>query len=162
MTVYLPCKGSTYAYNYLEFTDCIDQLNEIMVKYRSTHDILLGGDFNKIYSANITMSRRIKYLNEFIVEHDLVTRNTGKTFIHSNGVDSSTIDFIFYHKLLEGRVSALERLDELCENNSDHYPLKCQFQMNISKVQSKSQKFFTSQKVRWDKLDKDLGLVVQN
>ena len=59
LSVYLPCKGSTYAYNYLEFTDCIDQLNEIMVKYRSTHDILLGGDFNKISSANITRSRRI-------------------------------------------------------------------------------------------------------
>ena len=114
------------------------------MKYRSTHDILLGRDFNEIYSANITRSRRIKYLNEFIAEHDLVMRDTGKTFIHSNGVDSSTVGFIFYHKLLEGRVSALERLDELCENNSDHYPLKCELQVNISKVQSKSQNLFAS------------------
>ena len=41
-----------------------------MVKYRSAHDILLGRDFNEIYSENITRSRRIKYLNEFIAEHD--------------------------------------------------------------------------------------------
>ena len=119
---------------------------------------LLGGDFSKVYSANITGSRRIKYLNEFIAEHDLVMQDTGKTFIHSNGADSSTIDFIFYQKLLEGRVSAFERLHELpvCESNSDHYPLKHHLQVNISNIQSKSQNLLKSQKVWWDKLDRDL------
>ena len=33
---------------------------------------------DEIYLANITGSRQIMYLNEFIVEHDLVTQDMGK------------------------------------------------------------------------------------
>ncbi|MEW8547615.1 MAG: reverse transcriptase family protein, partial [Candidatus Thiodiazotropha sp.] len=47
-------------------------------------------------------------------------------------------------------------MDELYENNSDHYPLRCYLRETVSKSQTKSQNLMKSQKVRWDKLDKDL------
>ncbi|MEW8547545.1 MAG: endonuclease/exonuclease/phosphatase family protein, partial [Candidatus Thiodiazotropha sp.] len=154
ISIYLPCKGATD--NYAEFTDCIDQLNEVVLKYKETHEILIGGDFNEIYEPQICSSRRSKYLKEFLVEHMLVTQTTGKTFIHPNGTDSSTIDFFFYQDPLKYQISKIEVLRDLLENNSDHYPINCQLDVTIERAADISKDGDKPQKVKWNKIDKDL------
>ena len=44
------------------------------------------------------------------------TQTTEMTFRHSNGTDSSIIDYFFYSKTLVPHVSNLELLNELIEN----------------------------------------------
>ena len=119
VSVYMLCKGATY--NFAEYSDCMDQLNEILSKYKETHDFVIGGDFNETYHTDGSASRRSKYLSELVSDYRLNTQTTGMTFRHPNG--SSII--YFYSKTLEHHVSKLELLNELIENNSDHYPLKC-------------------------------------
>ena len=40
ISTYMPCKGVID--NYEAFLDCLDQLNEILIKYGGTHDVVLG------------------------------------------------------------------------------------------------------------------------
>ena len=44
MNVYLPTRGS--AMDEMFFDDSLDMLHEIILKYSSSHTIVLGGDFN--------------------------------------------------------------------------------------------------------------------
>lgn len=90
--VYMPCNGEKDSYH--SFVDCIEQLQEIIFSYQNTHDIIIGGDFNE--NANINCgSKRSNCFHKFLVENNLVTKETKHTFIHSNGKDTSTIDFFF-------------------------------------------------------------------
>ena len=91
ISTYMPCKGTTDNYDF--FVECLDQLRGLILMYRSTHSILLGGDFNEDYLAGST--RRSSCLKEFLSDYCLATTTTEKTFIHPNGVDSTTIDYFF-------------------------------------------------------------------
>ena len=67
VSVYMPCKGVTDKYGC--FLECLDQLNEILLKYRSTHSILIGGDFNENFSSSSI--RRSMCLKNFISDYSL-------------------------------------------------------------------------------------------
>ena len=41
ISTYMPCKGVND--NYEAFLDCLDQPNEILLKYGDTHDVVRGG-----------------------------------------------------------------------------------------------------------------------
>ena len=101
LSTYMPCKGVSL--NYEAFLDCLDQLNEILIKYDDTHDVVLGGDFNEELMQG--SSRRSASLNEFLSDHNLITTKSDKTFIHPNGVDSTTIDYLFYSVPIAGGIS---------------------------------------------------------
>ncbi|MEW8548515.1 MAG: endonuclease/exonuclease/phosphatase family protein [Candidatus Thiodiazotropha sp.] len=92
VSAYLPCRGVKN--NDEEYQDCIAQLTEICCKYSDTHMILIGGDFNEdIYSPSNTV--RKNSLQTFLKEFDFSTQETGKTYINPDGVDTSTIDYVF-------------------------------------------------------------------
>ena len=40
ISTYMPCKGVNDYYE--AFLDCLNQLNEILLKYGDTHDVVLG------------------------------------------------------------------------------------------------------------------------
>ena len=77
VSVYMPCRGVTD--NFEAFSDCLDQLTEIILKYGNTHNIILGDDFNEDLATGST--RRSYILSEFISEHSWATKVTDKTFI---------------------------------------------------------------------------------
>lgn len=148
VSIYMPCKGVTD--NHEAFADCLDQLNEILLKYGDTHSILLGGDFNEDLAHG--SARRSNSLKEFLTEHSLITKATDKTFIHPNGTDSSTIDYIFYQSAVACDISSIVKLD-LPENNSDHYPIKCVVTLSLDRAISNESKAVSSQRVNWKKVD---------
>ena len=148
VSIYMPCKGVTD--NHEAFADCLDQLSEILLKYKDTHSILLGGDFNEDLAQG--SARRSNSLKEFLAEHSLTTTATDKTFIHLNGTDSSTIDYIFYQNITARDISFITRLD-LPENNSDHYPIKCVIALSLDRAIRKESKAVNSQRVNWKKVD---------
>ena len=98
-------------------------------------------------------SRRSVSLNEFLSDHNLITTKTGKTFIHPNGVDSTTFDYLFYSKAIAGGISLVRRMD-LLENNSDHYPIS--IQLCLERATTKSNNCpAVSQRVKWKKVDQE-------
>ena len=55
ISAYMPCKGLHD--NVDEFQDSLAQLHEIIQKFKNTHRILLGGDFNEDLSSEKTTKR---------------------------------------------------------------------------------------------------------
>jgi hypothetical protein len=51
---------------YEEYSECIDQIFEIIQKYQNSHEIVIGGDFNEDISKN-NNSRRASKLKELTV-----------------------------------------------------------------------------------------------
>ena len=67
ISVYIPYKGLTD--NVEDFRDCVDQLYEIVSKYKSTRGIFIGGDINEELSV-ITPGRRGQYFLDFVKKND--------------------------------------------------------------------------------------------
>ena len=72
---YMPCNGMQVCVN--EFEDTLDQLSKITAKY-SSHQIIIGGDFNEdIIEPNKT-SKSLQLLRNFLLENKLSYRPVGR------------------------------------------------------------------------------------
>ena len=125
VAAYMPCKGLRD--NVDDFVDCISQLQEIYQKYSATHTVIFGGDFNEDLQVE-KHSERKQQLETFLRQCQLTTKYTEKTYVNPDGVEKSTIDYIFYPKALDQRVQELTRLDEEDANESPTPPMYCQGQ----------------------------------
>lgn len=152
VSIYMPCKGLRE--NVEEFTECIDQLQEIYTKYSNTHTVIFGGDFNEDLGV-VKDSERKRRLKGLLQDCNLATRETEKTYTNPDGIEISTIDYIFFPACIEEKVQAVTRLDETDSNVSDHMPLLCTLKVDLSRVKQEKTVSMTSAKVRWDKIDKE-------
>lgn len=152
ISIYMPCKGST-DHNAV-FMECIDQLNEIIYSFKSSHQIIIGGDFNEdiVHGPN---SKRKSEIQSLMDEHDLTTKHNGPTFIRSNGCDSTSIDFFIYQKLYQEKIINIHKLVNV-SSVSDHYPLKLSvhFQYKTNGSNNLMEKTSQKPKVKWEKVDK--------
>ena len=123
ISTYMPSKGVND--NYEAFLDCLDQLNEILIKYDDTHDLVLG-EFQWRADAGVVKTFSLS-------QRFLVTIKTNKIFIHPNGVDATTIDYLFYSLSIAVGTPPVRRMD-LLENNSDHYPISCSIQLCLERA----------------------------
>ena len=152
VSVYMPCRGLRE--NVDEFQDCLAQLREVIKKYASTHMIMVGGDFNEdLYGRRD--SARLRSLKNLLEESQLTTQKTDRTYVNQDGVDTSTIDYLFYCGKVNRLSPHIDRLEEIYSNASDHYPVCCTFKFHISRVATSAVTLPLPSKVRWDKVDKD-------
>ncbi|XP_063420597.1 uncharacterized protein LOC134705810 [Mytilus trossulus] len=151
LSVYLPCKGTSDHID--EFQDCIALLNEIVCTYKLTHQIIIGGDLNEDI-INGPSSQRKASFTEFMEDHSLETKFTGSTFIHSNGHDTTAIDYFLYQNSYKHSVLEIKKLD-IDANVSDHYPIKMVLQHRRYLIQQKSLNDFLKPKINWDRIDKE-------
>ncbi|CAG2253680.1 unnamed protein product [Mytilus edulis] len=107
---YMPCRGSKQANE--QFKECLDQLHEIILKYSDTCTPVLCGDWNCDLMKTTNKSARIKELEDFISSKKLMFKPTPLTFIHPNGNETSTIDYIFVHDSLAEKFTT--PLDWIC------------------------------------------------
>lgn len=147
---YMPCNGSKQANTH--FKECLDQLHEIITKYSDTCTPVLCGDWNCDLMKSSKKPARSIWMEEFINSKKLAFKPTPLTFIHPNGNESSTIDYIFVHSNLADKVNNTIRLDMLPNNTSDHYPLLTEIEIEMDSGKEKD-KNFTSNKIKWDKID---------
>ncbi|CAG2214135.1 unnamed protein product [Mytilus edulis] len=122
---------------------------------RYTHQIIIGGDFNEDI-INGASSQRKKCINDFMQDHELSSKETGLTFIHSNGKDATAIDFILYQNKYSENIIDIKKLN-VTSNVSDHYPillsvLHHQKKLNTSEKSQISTKTF-NKRIKWDKID---------
>ena len=151
ISVYMPCKGLRD--NVEDFKDCLMQLQEIFNKYSSTHTVIVGGDFNEDLYVQKQSERR-QLLETFLKHSQLKTRTTEKTYMNPEGVETSTIDYIFFPEKIDHLVEGPQRLEEESGNVSDHIPLACTLRANLTRVSKQKQSIPTPRRIKWDKLDK--------
>ena len=72
-------------------------------------------------------------------------------------MEVSTIDYFLYDHDLKEKVAAIERLDAVSSNVSDHYPIKLSIQFPCERVaRSEDKSIPIAACVNWKKVDKDL------
>ena len=151
ISVYVPCKGLQGCVE--NYEDTLTQLNEIVIKYSESHRIIIGGDFNEdITEPN--NSKRSLLLQQFLTESKMSYESVGKTYINPNGVETSTIDYIFYDQTMKNLVLSITRLEALHANVSDHIPVCCTFKYSLQQFLESSEKPALQSKPKWDKIDK--------
>ncbi|MCG7866407.1 MAG: hypothetical protein JAY74_08520, partial [Candidatus Thiodiazotropha taylori] len=152
VSVYMPCRGLRE--NVDEFHDCLAQLREIVQKYAGTHMVMVGGDFNEdLYSQRDSV--RLRSLKSFLDEVQLTTQKTDMTYVNQDGVDTSTIDYLFYCSKADRLSPHIDRLENIYSSVSDHYPVCCAMKLNVCHVAAVPNMLPLPSKVRWDKVDKD-------
>ena len=148
VSVYMPARGSKTSDE--EFSECLDILFEITRKYHNDHRIILCGDWNCDLTGK-KIPRQIKF-QEFIDSCGYLYKPTSHTFVHPNGHESSTIDYILIHRQFESSMPEVKKLDLLPNNTSDHYPiitqLKGQLRTSIGNVEKP-----ISKNINWAKID---------
>ncbi|CAC5394456.1 unnamed protein product [Mytilus coruscus] len=146
VSAYLPTKAENDKFE--EFSECIDQLFEIIQKYELTHNLVIGGDFNEDISK-INNSRRALKLKKIIDECNMKVDFKGPTFINVKGEEISEIDYFIYKTEVTHKTS---RLTDVASNVSDHHPIKitlpCKFLKKEDILESNVQS-----RIRWDKVD---------
>ena len=156
ISVYMPCKSSPNSLT--EFQECVDILYEIVQIFSPSHKIIIGGDFNEnlLQKSN---SLRNRYILDFMKDSDMTTVDVGKTFIHSRGIDCSSIDFILFSEKYKENILSIRRL-ECASSVSDHYPVIADIRFSLSDLQecyenTKNNSEITSNSHRfdWNKVD---------
>ena len=91
---------------------------------------MLPLDFNEDINST-QKSRRMLYLDNFVREFKMKFVSTPKTFVHSNGRDCSTIDYLLVRETPSLQIADISRLDVLGGNTSDHHPVRCEVEAVI-------------------------------
>ena len=152
ISVYMPCKGLSD--NVEDFRDCVDQLHEIVTKYKTTHRIIIGGDINEELKS-ATKGHRSQYFMDFIVENDLELNTTAATYI--NSAEISTLDYFIMDKRISKDTYAVVRLEDVVANVSDHLPVKCDLDFKVPKNKpTETRNLQHTSKVKWQKVDKQM------
>ena len=105
-----------------EYQEVLDEIAEIIQTFKTTHIMILLGDMNASMMDRCG-NERDKLLEQFINENFLFHRQFGKnTYIHSDNLCSSEIDYIFCSNNGSNTMSEVNVLSD-CLNTSDHLPV---------------------------------------
>ena len=128
-----------------EYSECIDQLYEIIQKFQSSHEIVIGGDFNEDISKS-NNSRRANKLKSLISDCELQMNFHGPTFINVKGIDVSEIDYFLYKTSAQVSTGKLSTHISM----SDHHPIRLKIIYDLTKKSAELNQHVQS-RTRWDK-----------
>ena len=131
VSVYMPCRGLSE--NIEDYSDCLDQLSEIVAKYNGSHNMVLEGDINEDMVLR-DQTVRAQLLKSFVKDSLLDTNHTSQANNNPEGVLVSTLDYMFYSKDLTEKVTQHKCLENLQTSVSDHLPVLCQMQYELDRV----------------------------
>ena len=150
----MPCWGLRD--NLEDFYECLDQLNEIMQKYMSTHITFIGGDWNEdIYLE--AQSRRKQTMKDLLLENDLVTTQTHKTLYCPHWSISFNYGLFFIQRHLMKVLRNYMCWKILRFNVSDHLPVCCMIDFSLDKVTTSANiDKQVNPRVQWAKVDTEV------
>lgn len=143
--VYLPTRGNLTTND--DYQAILDELIEILEKYKATCDIILGGDMNASLHREGSLFRD-KIFRNFLDEANLfLPKNCKKRniFHHYNGKDESQIDYFLQNKDL--------KVEREPGNTSTHDPVMALLPVNLT-VTNIQNNLPLKTRVYWDKVDK--------
>ena len=152
----MPCRGSTEAD--VEYDEILDQYHEILIKFDSSYDIIIGGDWNASLHRDKSCPRD-RSLTSFLMEHNLVLPKScpiGDTLFHVTGDSFSQIDYFFLSQYSElNEVASIEDMHYL--NLSDHTHITLKSHIHLERLTQTNPKDETPQmlkpRIRWNKCD---------
>ena len=69
--------------------------------------------------------------------------------------ETSTIDYVFCSQHLIKKGFSVTRLEDVVASVSDHLPLRCSVQINLSRATRKPESICNPKRVKWEKIDKE-------
>ena len=130
----------------------LDQLEEILITYNSTHAVFILGDINASLvhrKGNIQDS----LLVNFVETNSLFYQQDGiETFFHPNKTYKAEIDYVLYNKNGNDLIMEVSVAREVALNTSDHVPV-----LGVLKTRTKDvprQNLQITCKPKWDKCDR--------
>ena len=151
--VYMPSrnsKGNSKADD--TYQTSLDQLEEILNIYSTTHAVFLMGDFNASLQQRKGNEQDIK-LASFVDRNSLSHAQTGQyTFAHPNKNDQAEIDYIFYNKRGAEITNLVSVEPNVSLNTSDHIPVFAV--LNVEQKQKIPGNVMVRCKPKWEKCDR--------
>ncbi|KAH3817197.1 hypothetical protein DPMN_118727 [Dreissena polymorpha] len=120
----------------LELQEFTNQLREIVLKYKNSHSIMIGGDMNTDLSIQRPRLPRTEHLLELITDLNLKFNISGKNYVDPKGRDCSEIYyFLIKHISHQDQTGPLKKeiLKHLESTTSDYYPIKLNISVNFSR-----------------------------
>ena len=154
INTYMPtrCTNSTVEYNQL-----LDELHEIFMKYKHSHDFIWAGDLNASLIRDPPNKQDLLLMNFFTENHfELASSSKQATFFHYNS-SQSQIDYIFSNGDIQIEKYTINEDEPL--NVSTHTSVSASFCTELPKqstsVTSKGPTFLNP-RIKWDKIDTEL------
>ncbi|CAC5391390.1 unnamed protein product [Mytilus coruscus] len=139
-----------------EYKDTLDQISEIMDKYKELYQIILCGDMNA--SLHRDNRKRDKIFEEFKNINNLHIPDSypkKPTFFHHIGKYTSQIDyFLFNEKCIQQIKPSVKIASRHPTNSSDHTLVTANFVMNVKRCTLRPTKIYT--RPNWKKCDKSV------
>ena len=152
ISVYLPSNNPSVN-SHLEYSECLDILHDIIMKYRPSHKIFIVGNYNGTLLQPRPYNKHDVLLNSFVREHELNFINSEKqAFFHHSGASSSQIDYIL---TTDRTILSDYKIAEKCStNSSSHTPVSACIQVNIPglEIQKESSQTQTVKRLHWNKI----------
>lgn len=121
INVYLPSRGKDQAKT--KYMEALDSLREMIIKYRDTHLLIIGGDMNGSLFRK-PENDHDKALKSFMAEQDLIIPKQypeTATFFYHDGKASATIDyFITPRNQTAESIGDIQNMGLQPLNTSDH------------------------------------------
>ncbi|CAC5397549.1 E3.1.11.2 [Mytilus coruscus] len=139
-----------------EYKDTLDQISEIMDKYKELYQIILCGDMNaSLHRDNRKRDKlfeEIKNINNLHIPDSYPIK---PTIFHHNGKYTSQIDYILFNeKCLQQIKPAVKIASRHPTNTSDHTLVTTNFVMNVKRCTLRPTKIYT--RPNWKKCDKSV------
>ena len=138
--------------------DCLVQLEEILTKYRDSHEILIGGDLNVDLTKNIPSKKKCLLL-QFIENFNLNVSYDCQTYINPLGIDCSEIDYFPQSEMKDRQITEKNCYKHLETNSSDHYPVSISVLSSYTEIKDKlktdQHTSLCKTRIKWDKVDKE-------
>ena len=137
----------------MEYNDTLDQINEIIDKYKETYQIILCGDMNA--SLHRDNRRRDQLFKNFIVANNLSIPQkhpVHPTFFHHNGKYTSQTDYFLFEDRAIHQLKTTVRVRPMHPTNtSDHTLVTADITLAVKKSALRPVKIYT--KPNWEKCD---------
>ncbi|CAG2189456.1 unnamed protein product [Mytilus edulis] len=150
------CMPSLQVAGDLDYKDTLDQISEIIEKYKDSYQTIICGDMNA--SLHIDNRRRDQNLKEFMSNNNLSLANRypkAPTFFHHNGKYTSQIDYIMFPETTTGiQNSNIVIEDRHPTHTSDHTLVTANIPMKIDKTSTQLVKIYT--RPNWAKCDTNI------
>ncbi|CAG2189155.1 unnamed protein product [Mytilus edulis] len=160
INVYMPSDSKNAD---IEYKDTLAQIDEMIEKYKDTHEIIVCGDMNGSLDRSSTPHDKI--LKTFCKEKCI--GNTEKcpvkeTFYHQNGMSKGQIDYFLFKSNSEiiNKIRQIDVLDTDPENTSDHVPVILTLNSQLKKVREKATTIIA--KPKWTDCDHQIYKEVIN
>ncbi|CAC5397143.1 unnamed protein product [Mytilus coruscus] len=131
INIYMPSDNKNAA---IEYKDTLAQIDEMVEKYKNTHEIIVCGDMNGSLYRSSTLHDKEKCIG------NTVKCPPKETFYHQNGKSKGLIDYFLFksNSEISNKTKQIDVLDTDPQNTSDHVLVILTLNCQLKKLREKT------------------------